>query len=263
MEKLIYVPQDSYVLYHPTQQEPVILHADGVSSGIALALTGADADGQPLAVMAHLTSPIRFRRFFHLVEQHFSGQAVLTACGASSVPTDNGTVSYDAMMNMSTLLEWASPLLDYPGKNLFPLAFSLSQADLQLGCQQEQLQLHIDCNAESMFLLHHDAGQLPISQRDPIFLLASLFGVKTMLPSLILHEATAPFTKSETDALVWEARREHWDTLYTLSDHALLEQFCSTSNAPSWYASLLRNSSQYVADYGEISADVGRRAIQF
>lgn len=264
MSEFLYVPQNSCIFYRPTAQECLTLYTDGAGAGILLALTGTDTDGQPLAALAHLTGAFRFRRFFQQVEQNFSGQAALTACGANPAApvSSSGMVSYDAVMNVSTLLEWVTPLLEYPGKNLFPPAFCLSQAALQLGCGHNQLGLCINMTAKQPFFC--DFTERFVSEREPVFLLASLFGVKTMLPSLILHEADKPFTKAETDALVWEARRERWETLISLSDEQLLQQFCAAPDtAPAWYASALRASAQYTADYGEIPDGIGRRAIQF
>jgi len=255
-----YIPQDNYLLCNPETAKLDYLYSDSATSCIILIVVGKGNDGSPRVALTHLSRELRFQAFFDLVEREFAGGVAVYAQGANPpFPVEKkGAFSYDAIENVGVLLKWIAEKTFVPAEGLQAPKMYIQQCTISVGAGDPNTgcgAYGIDINPDSKDYLHVSNKFFPLTaaDRDPekgIQTLFCIFGIRSGLPSLVLHNAEEAFTEEEKDAVVAGARERDWTKLLEYSPAEILDKYSTTpAFEPSWFCDHLIESAQYVKSY--------------
>lgn len=240
-----YVNQDNYCLVRTRDSAHRYLYSDGATSCVIIILQGRDAEGNDIALLAHVSNPNRIDALFRLVAATFVGPVAVWAQGANP-PSAEASVC-----NARILMRWLSKHAQperASGQGERPWFFD--QVHLAIG--------HGDPVAEELHAFGFDLERGAVSrrivrltpeQRDPTGGMQALFSMfgQQLEPRVLLWNAEEPFPWPLQCSLVEAARKAHWERLVRMSDEEIL-YVCSTTptcEVP-WLAPALRASAELV-----------------
>lgn len=243
-----YVPQDHYYLANLAQpvDEVQYLYSDGATSCIIVIVLGNNPQGEPIALLGHLSKAENFEAFFTLVEANFRGETQVFAQGANNAPLASGKAADKPYVqtNIDLLNHWVN-------------AHTLPSETWHVATQQlwlntgHPLEQNRDCLGVDLATLtiSNDSFILDDTQRDPsggLQTLVSLFGAE-LQPPINLRLAHQPFSHSQTKQLLYLALYYQWLDILEMSDQEMLHNFSSTPHCEvAWFCDALRQSAQYV-----------------
>jgi len=259
-ENFLYVPQDNYIFCNPETDNLDYLYSDSATSCIILVLTGKDRSGNPLVALTHLSRQARFEAFIKMVDEKFSGAVSLYAQGANpSKPVPKGeSFSYDALANIKILIEWVSQKSFIPTEGVAPPDVYLEQVTLALGIGDPNdghggYGIDVNPSSKDYLTVSNKYFYLLPSDRDPdggIQSLFCIFGMRTEMPSLVLHNVRDPFTDEEKSRLVALAKERKWTDLLKYNATEILHNYSTTPDyEPRWFVDNLIESAQYVQNF--------------
>jgi len=255
-----YVPQDNYLLCNPETAKLDYLYSDSATSCIILVVVGKGDDGSSRVALTHLSRELRFQAFFDLVEREFSGGVSIYAQGANppAPVKKNNAFSFDAIQNVGVLLKWIADKTFVPQEGaeepkvyIQQCTISVGAGDPNTGCGAYGIDINPD--SKNYLCVSNKFFQLSPADRDPekgVQTLFCIFGIRTGIPSLVLHNVEDTFTEEEKDALVAGARGRDWTKLLDYSPAEILDKYSTTPEfEPSWFCSNLIESAEYVKFY--------------
>jgi hypothetical protein len=255
-----YIPQDNYLFCNPEIANLDYLYSDSATSCIIIIVTGKDHDGNPLVGLSHLSREVRYNAFFELVEQKFKGGVAVYAQGANPpFPVPKGeSYSYDAIKNTEILFKWVIQKTYYPKDDIDTPSFYIEQCTVAVGSGDPNAGfggygININPQNADYLKVSNKYFNIPMNIRDPekgVQTLFCIFGMRTNIPSLILHNVEDLFTNEEINALVNEANEYKWADLLELSNDEILNKYSTTPEfEPCWFVANLIESSEFVRNY--------------
>jgi hypothetical protein len=256
-----YIPQDNYIFCNPQSGKYDYLYSDSATSCIILIVTGQDKDGLPLVALAHLSRVGRFKAFFDLVDEKFSGALAVYAQGANpAFPVKKGeNYSYDAMSNVITLINWVNEKSYIPDIESNAPEVYIQQCTLAVGSGDPNegfggYGINVNSSDKDYMKVSNKYFNLKPTDRDPekgIQTLFCIFGDKDAI-----HNVEDSFTDEEKAILVENAMKpskrtgKNWLAVLEEDVDKILDNHSTTPEfEPRWFVDTLIESAEYVRDY--------------
>lgn len=244
-----YVPQDHYYLANLAQSGSIkYIYSDGATSCIIVIATGANAQGETIVLLGHLSKPASFEAFFDLVALHVIGKVQLFAQGANTAPSVSG--EEDQRQYVQTNIDLLNNWVEAHTLPNEPWYIAKKQLWLNKGHPLEQNRDCLGINLVTMEVSNR-SFELTNAQRDPLGglqTLVSLFGAD-LQPPIALRLAHQPFSHAQTKQLLYLGLSYGWLDILEMEDDEILHSFSSTPHCEvAWFCDAIRHSAQYVKE---------------
>lgn len=261
-EGFFYIGQDNYYIARgdngPGNRR--YLYSDSATSCVIVIIEGSDPAGNPLVALSHLSRPERFRAFFDIVSENFSGGVSVYAQGGNpperSYRKDSlrGTFKYDytSLRNSNLIVEWIAANTDAVMKKR-GLKWYIDQATVSLGTGDPQLQNRgcLGIDLETM-IVSNQSFVLKPEDRDPdegIQTLFCVFGLD-LKPQMVLQKAGEEFSEKQVMALVTKAKSNGWLDILDMSEEEILHRCSSTpDDEVPWFCEAMIKAAEFVKNY--------------